>query len=280
VARSRNIKPGLFQNEDLVALPFETRLLFAGLSCFADREGRLEDRPVRLKMQMFPADSVDLNAMLQQLHDAGFIFRYEVGNNKYIQIVNFAKHQNPHVKEAASTIPAPDKHGASTVLVPEEHHTSHADSLNLIPDSFQKPLSDSGEPDPLQTDFAELWKIYPKRAGSNPKPKALAAYRKRRKDKIPHEAIRSGLERYAAWCEATGKIGTETVMQASRFFGPGREWENDWGLPIILPKDRDDLWRIRAAIGLEYQYDDLKACHAEITQRLRAQPELREAAGL
>ena len=49
-----------------------------------------------------------------------------------MQVNNFRKHQNPHCKESASTIPAPDLHGAST-----------ADSLLLIPDP-PSPLPDSG----------------------------------------------------------------------------------------------------------------------------------------
>lgn len=138
----------------------------------------------------------------------------------------------------------------------------------------------SGQPDPLESEFAELWKIYPKRDGSNSKQKALAAYRKRRKEKIPHDAVRDGLVKYAAWCQATGKLGTETVMQASRFFGPGREWENPWELPLVLPKDRDENWRIRHALGLPHEYDDLKTSHDEIRQVLRAQPELRQVVGL
>jgi len=138
MARSRNIKPGFCQNEHLTELPFETRLMFALLPCFADRAGRLEDRPKRIKMQMFPADDIDADLMLQALHDAGFIERYESEDNQYIQIVNFTKHQNPHMKEAASTIPAPCK-----------HHTSPADSLNLVTDSLN--LSRAGTRKPKKT---------------------------------------------------------------------------------------------------------------------------------
>lgn len=47
MARARNIKPGFFINEDLVELPFSTRLLFAGLWIIADREGRLGERDRR-----------------------------------------------------------------------------------------------------------------------------------------------------------------------------------------------------------------------------------------
>lgn len=106
MSRSRNIKPGFFQNEDLAELPFEYRILFQGLWCEADREGRLEDRPKRLKAAIFPYDNVDVDAGLASLAAAGFIVRYEAEGKRYIQTLNFVKHQNPHKKEAASVIPA------------------------------------------------------------------------------------------------------------------------------------------------------------------------------
>lgn len=137
MSRARNIKPGFFKNEALADLPFEYRILFQGLWCVADREGRLEDRPRRIKAEVFPYDDVDVEAGLAMLSSAGFIVRYSIDEAQYIQVVAFGKHQNPHCKEAASTIPAPDKHGASTVQVPEipERAGLIPDSLNLIPDS-------------------------------------------------------------------------------------------------------------------------------------------------
>ncbi|MDI9733891.1 hypothetical protein QM259_16735 [Acinetobacter baumannii] len=52
MARSRNIKPSFFMNEDIIELPFEARLLFIGLWILADREGRLENRPKKIKMSV------------------------------------------------------------------------------------------------------------------------------------------------------------------------------------------------------------------------------------
>jgi hypothetical protein len=177
VARSRNIKPTFFTNEYLAELSPLARLLFIGLWCQADREGRLQDRPKRLKIDILPYDNCDVDILLDDLQKSrgDFIKRYEVEGNKYIQIINFSKHQNPHKKEVASTIPEykPDsalyKHHARTVQesnkdvenTEEEHYTnsasteteitlpdtgteqerelhttSHADSLLLIPDSL------------------------------------------------------------------------------------------------------------------------------------------------
>ncbi|WP_323872453.1 hypothetical protein [Xenorhabdus doucetiae] len=147
MARSRNIKPGFFTNDDLAECEPLARLLFAGLWTIADREGRLEDKPRKIKAMVLPYDDADCDGLLQQLHKKNFITRYVVDGNNFIQINNWKKHQNPHVKEAVSEIPeqvtqpidnkeAPEKHHTSTVQASEEHTTNPADSLNLIPDSL------------------------------------------------------------------------------------------------------------------------------------------------
>ena len=107
MARARNIKPGFFKNELLAEMPPETRLLFMGLWCLADREGRFEDRPKKIKMELFPCDSFSIEDSLALLAKDGFLLRYEVDGKRYAQVVNFTKHQMPHHKEVPSEIPAP-----------------------------------------------------------------------------------------------------------------------------------------------------------------------------
>lgn len=182
MSRSRNIKPGFFKNDLLVELPFEHRLLFIGLWTEADRDGRLEDRPIKIKMALFPADNVDVNAGLQALHDKGFILRYSVGENQYIQVLAWSKHQNPHCKEARSIIPAPGEHGASTVQAPEvpERAGLIPDSGFLIPDSSkeQAPRARASEAVPRGTDAGTACRLM-REAGcatTNPShPQLLAA---------------------------------------------------------------------------------------------------------
>jgi len=150
MARARNIKPALFRNEVLgVADPLYT-LLFQSLWLIADREGRLEDRPLRIKVDAFPyREGIDVDAMLAWLHEKGFIIRYLFRENRYIQIVNFTKHQNPHKNEAKSEIPE-FSNGCTTSekigTTSEKIGSAPADSLNLIPDSgflIADPLSSS-----------------------------------------------------------------------------------------------------------------------------------------
>ena len=175
MARSRNIKPGFFCNEILVELPFEYRLLFIGLWTVADRAGRFQDRPTRIKMELFPADSVDVEAGLRALHDNGFITRYSVDGCRYCQVLAWDKHQNPHIKEATSTIPAPDASGASTVQTPDKNSASPADSLipdslNLIPDS--RTLDQQADRS-TETRFEEFWAAYPRKVGKEDARKAF-----------------------------------------------------------------------------------------------------------
>jgi hypothetical protein len=107
----------------LAELPAMTRLLFVGLWTQADREGRLLDRPKRLKAEIFPYDSFDIEKGLKQLSDAGFILRYKTDANvsdrisapeqpiselALIQIINFSKHQKiDKVNEKESEFPPP-----------------------------------------------------------------------------------------------------------------------------------------------------------------------------
>lgn len=140
MARARNIKPGFFANDVLAECDPLARLLFAGLWTVADRAGRLEDRPKKLKAGLLPYDNCDIDALLDQLAGRGFIDRYMVGADAFIQILTWEKHQNPHVKESPSEIPARGQHSASTGQEPDstqpqpERAGLIPDPLNLIPD--------------------------------------------------------------------------------------------------------------------------------------------------
>lgn len=185
MARARNIKPGFFKNDVLVELPFEYRLLFIGVWTMADRAGRLEDRPTKIRMEVFPADSVDVDSGLQALHDKGFIARYAVDGVRYIQILTWDKHQNPHMKEAQSTIPAPCLHSASPVQAPTKADTSPADSLipdSLIPDSKQEHV----QPSPARSRFDEFWREYPNKKSRQ---EAAKSWKKQKLDPRADELI-------------------------------------------------------------------------------------------
>ena len=175
MARARNIKPGFFKNEDLgTADPFVS-LLFAGLWTLADKSGILEDRPLRIKAELFPyRDNFDINGYLTVLLSFGLIHRYEVNGIKLIQIAKFKEHQNPHHTEKDSIYPDYSEACQQSVKTPLINGDTPADLL--IPDSLNTDslIPDSSIPDSLplppgepaaprkrkEPETAETWKSY------------------------------------------------------------------------------------------------------------------------
>ena len=112
MARTRYIKPAFFKNEDLAELCFENRLFFIALWTLADCNGRVEFRPKRLKIEVFPYDqNIDIKKLAINLERYGFIRFYSVQEKDYIDIVNFSKHQNIHKneKEKGGSCPSPEE---------------------------------------------------------------------------------------------------------------------------------------------------------------------------
>lgn len=139
--RSRNIKPGFFLNEELSDVSYQARLLFIGLWCYSDREGRFEWREKRIKAAIFPYDNLDIGKLLMSLQDATFIYKYLHDGKSYGQVTNFNTHQNPHPHEAKSKLPKPEQYQChdEQVTLQEMSVKCNADSLipdTMIPDSY------------------------------------------------------------------------------------------------------------------------------------------------
>lgn len=177
--RARLLKPDFFRDEELCELPFEVRLLFAGLWTLADREGRLEYRLKRIKADLFPYDDgVDVAAGLERLN-GNFITIYESDGDKFIQINTFSKHQHPHIKEPKSTIPGKPRastvqnsgmHNASTKSDTGEHAAKPSESLTGVLN--RSPLTESLTGEGSKPDSSGT---QPEPAASAPPPPSPAA---------------------------------------------------------------------------------------------------------
>lgn len=135
MARTRNIKPGFFQNDQLAECSPLARLLFAGLWCWADKDGRMEYRPKRLKVEILPYDDADVQELIDELSERGFVRLYESEGQQYLDIPKFATHQNPHKDERAKGLPAfgkcctvdtPCKPSATSVVAPPNNGSDRA----------------------------------------------------------------------------------------------------------------------------------------------------------
>ena len=172
---------------------------------------------------------MNVEEALGQLSEGGFLIRYQIKDDAFIQIVNFLKHQHPHHKEQESVIPPssnlPTKAGGSTDLAPTKGSACpsdslipHTDSLRLIPSSpsgesvgiesshgsrASKPTRAKASPDD-DPDFQAFWEAFPRKVS---KPSAITAWRKA---KLPAlEVILSAIASQAAsdqWQRESGKF--------------------------------------------------------------------------
>lgn len=106
MSRIRSIHPGLWTDEAFMGLSPFARLFYIGLWNEAYDDGVFEWKPLTLKARIFPADNVDVPALLAELVEADCIRQ---GDGKYGLIRNFRVYQRPK------------KPNSSELLKPSEH---------------------------------------------------------------------------------------------------------------------------------------------------------------
>lgn len=210
MARARNIKPGFFKNYELADLGAQAQILFAGLWCLADREGRLEDKPRFIKAEIFPYYEYDVNSGLTELQRLKLVSRYQVNGVCVIQVCNFKKHQTPHNTEKASILPEqPIKHSIeSTTYAANGELTVDSRKSNggKTPDSgfSDSPIPDSGlmdtaaqAPLPIQKKSADRKTGIPENFGISDRVRDWAA-------KGGYTMLDQHLESFTRKCNAKG----------------------------------------------------------------------------
>lgn len=209
--RARIIKPGYFKNDELLECHPLARILFAGLWCMADREGRLKDRPARLKIEILPMDNCDINQLLDQLDAKNFIIRYEADGEKYIQITKFKENQRPHNNEAKSEIPEysiTSKKILSTKDESASHHGSKHFALNTVTCNL--------DPDPSLTSE--------ERVRATPPPEVKRASKNSNSSRLPFETTPA---EWAEWANVT--LGWSSEITSEVWSNFRDHWQNKTG---------------------------------------------------
>ncbi|MCP3701054.1 MAG: hypothetical protein GY920_21555 [Aliivibrio sp.] len=114
MARIRTIKPEFFTSESVLSVSPLARLLFIGLWCEADREGRLKWKPKTLKFRYLPADSVNIEKLCDELESEGMICTYCISGVDYCEIPGFSSHQVINNREKDSELPSRDSDASTT----------------------------------------------------------------------------------------------------------------------------------------------------------------------
>jgi hypothetical protein len=210
VPRLRTLKPEFFTHEVLGELSPLHRLLYQGLWCYADREGRLEEKARFLKTVILPYDDCDIPKMLLDLEANGFIVRYESDDKRLIAIPAFLEHQKPHPREAKSKLPPPKKTKAlprqdlGAALPPAEQDLGVVEpgglgGLCLGDFGLGGRSTASAAPDGAQPAF-EL-------TAQSPEPPPRASSQQERFAKAAEEARRQHLEEMGLKCSADSIAG-------------------------------------------------------------------------
>ena len=175
MARIRTVKPEFFTSDDICSLSMAARLLYIGVWCEADREGRMEWKPRSLKRRYLPDDNIDIDALCDELIAAGLVVLY---GDSLAYIPTFGKHQHINPREAASNLPDPK----ST----REPRVPHASVTKETRDSDAqvgregregKETRDASRHDDLPG-FTEFWKTWPSNDRKQAKGKCLDAWKK------------------------------------------------------------------------------------------------------
>lgn len=235
MARIRTIKPEFWTSAQVLECSPNARLLFLGLWNFSDDKGRHPDNAKQCKAEVFPADDftlADVQGMLYELSGNGLIVRYMHDGKGYFYIPGW-HHQRIDKPQKAKY---PDPFDEHSEIVPG----------TLPPDTKRSDTKRSDtnlgceQPD---ADWLDDFKAaYPKRAGSHRWSDVKKAINARLREGHTADEIVSGARRYAAWCKAGGKTGTEFVLQAATFVGPNKQFLEAWDVEATNAASRKPVF--------------------------------------
>lgn len=202
MARIRNIKPDFWTDEKLVELETWERLLFIGLWNFADDEGYMPYSPKRIKMQVFPGDSLEVSRGVQSLISIGAVELFDSEFGQVLHITKWSKHQkvsNPSKSKYSSIelVPLDEKHRKQALpqqesLEDSAKSTEGSRELRMereVEREVKKDLS-SRKPD----EFDQWYSRYPKKEAKEAARKAFAKARK----SVDLSVLLEGVDRYVA----------------------------------------------------------------------------------
>lgn len=216
MSRIRSIHPGLFTDESYMALSLAARELIKGLWVEADDQGVFQWKPLTLKARIFPADNIDVKAVLTELAGLNFVRQYEHDGQQLGAIRNFRKFQRPKFPNATHFIPDDLRSYVGLTPVITEMERVEPPDIPHVADTpppkspqMERRMEDgekkegkslSGKPRAARSrsltetpEFLEFYEAYPKKVK---KPEALKAFFPA-VEKVGFPRILEGARRYA-----------------------------------------------------------------------------------
>ena len=221
MARTRSLKPSFFSNDLLAECEPMARLLFAGLWTIADRDGRLEYRPKRIKGALFPYDNCDIEQLVAQLAARGFVTVYRARGIDVLAIPTFGEHQRCHPDERSDDLPTP----------------SEAEETSVLPEQNAKPGNAAHEPG----NFPATCALYPSSFNpSTSSPMSAPSTPQRRRCSKPADPLRWSAEHgwegitdadHAEWSQAYPAADLPVELQKAHLWlvgNPKKARKSNW----------------------------------------------------
>ena len=222
----------------------EARLLFILIWTICDDAGRTRAASRMLASLLYPYDNDAaslIDGWLSELESERCIARYQQDGTTYLQVCKWLSHQKID-KPSKSRLPEFDE-SSRIVANPREDSTTDLGSSILdlgsrTVDLLRPPCA--AEATPSDRHFDAFRGAFPKRSGSQPWGRAKKAISARLAEGSTWSEILDGVSRYSKFLQATGKVGTEFVMQASTFCGPDKHYLEPWTPPASKQQTKQD----------------------------------------
>ena len=137
MSRIRSIKPEWLEDEALLRAGSDARVLSVALILLADDYGRGRYIPEALAGQVFPFSEDSSRAFREavwRLYEPGFLKLYEVREQHYFEVANWAKHQKVD-KPGRPRVPPPDPNNYYVLeSSPPSRESYRASRQSLAPD--------------------------------------------------------------------------------------------------------------------------------------------------
>lgn len=102
-----------------------------------------------------PEDEAGFQAALEALHAEQLIQRYDIGDETYLQVIDFDTHQQGLHKRTSSRFPEPPGTSGESPLT----------ELNRTEENGTDPVAPSNAADGQRDGFARFWTLYPRQEG-------------------------------------------------------------------------------------------------------------------
>ena len=223
MARKRVISPNIWTDEKFLQLPMEGRLFFIGLLNFADDDGIFINSSITLKCQIFPADNITLELLESYLNTMVGLKILEKGtdvdDNPLLKFKNWATHQKINHPTPTKYVFTPliEKKRSPKVELTEDSRSTPAqyNINNINKDNINKGANE----------FAQVWKVYPKKKNKERSKKAYDNLKKKELD-----AFTKGLKEHVEYW-SVHQIDLQFIPLLSTFIN-GKRYNDELIAPV------------------------------------------------